>query len=56
MEGAHKSVQLHNIGSMCMTSLPSQISLLWILQSNKQNCVTHMKIQGFHVVLAILAI
>ena len=27
MEGAHKSVQLHNIGSMCVTSLPSQISL-----------------------------
>ena len=31
MEGAHKSVQLHNIGSMCMTALPTQISLpeLW---------------------------
>ena len=27
MEGAHKSVQLHNIGSMCVTALPTQISL-----------------------------
>ena len=28
MEGAHKSVQLHNIGSLCMTALPTQISLI----------------------------
>ena len=27
MEGACKSVQLHNIGSMCVTALPTQISL-----------------------------
>ena len=25
-EGARKSVQLHNIGSMCVTALPTQIS------------------------------
>ena len=30
-EGAHKSVQLHNIGSMCVTALPTQISLVWPL-------------------------
>ena len=29
MEGACKSVQLHNIGSMCMTALPTQISLVY---------------------------
>ena len=28
MEGARKSVQLHNIGSMCVTALPTQISLV----------------------------
>ena len=28
MEGARRSVQLHNIGSMCMTALPTQISLV----------------------------
>ena len=27
MKGAHISVQWHNIGSMCMTALPTQISL-----------------------------
>ena len=30
MEGACKSVQLHNIGSMCMTALLTQISLVSI--------------------------
>ena len=28
MEGARKSVQLHNIGSICVTALPTQISLM----------------------------
>ena len=28
MAGALKSVQLHNIGSMCVTVLPTQISLV----------------------------
>ena len=28
MESAHKLVQLYNIGSMCMTALPTQISLI----------------------------
>ena len=28
MEGACKSVQLYNIGSMCMAALPTQISLV----------------------------
>ena len=28
MEGARKSVQMHKIGSMCVTALPTQISLV----------------------------
>ena len=30
-EGACKSVQLHNIDSMCVTALPTQISLDWLI-------------------------
>ena len=33
MEGACKSVQLHNIGSVCVASLPTEISLVQFLFS-----------------------
>ena len=33
MEGAHKSVQLHNIGSICMTALPTEMPLVLLLYS-----------------------
>ena len=43
-EGARKSVWLHNIGSMCVTALPTQISLLKLdgLGNSRNYCTCQM--------------